>query len=49
MTDPDPPFDRGTAPADSPPGGGRGRSGVLGLLVLVAAVALLMLAVVLLR
>ncbi len=42
MTDDDLPLDPGTASADSPPGGGRGRPGVLGLVALVAFVALLM-------
>ena len=47
MTDPDPPLDSGTAPADSPAGGGRGRSALLGLVGLVAVVALIMLIVLL--
>ncbi len=45
MTEPDLPMDKGTAGADSPPGGRRGRSGVLGLVALVAAVGLLLLIV----
>lgn len=48
MTDDDLPRDPGTAPADSPPGGGRGRSGLLGLVGLLLLVALIVLLVFLL-
>lgn len=46
MTDDDLPVEPGTASADSPPGGGRGRSGLLGLvgvLVIVGVVVLIFL------
>ena len=42
MTDDDRPMDKGTAGADTPPGGGRGHRGLLGLLAVVVFVALLM-------
>lgn len=48
MTDDDRPVDPGTASADSPPGGGRGRSGIYGLVVLAIAVGVVLLLVLLL-
>ena len=48
MTDDDLPVDPGTASADSPPGGGRGRSAIYGLVVLAVAVGVVLLIVLLL-
>ena len=48
MTDDDLPKDSGTASADSPPGGGRGRSAIYGLVVLAVAVGVVLLIVLLL-
>ena len=48
MTDDDLPRDPGTASADSPPGGGRSRSAIYGLVVLAVAVGIVLLVVLLL-
>ena len=48
MTDDDLPVDPGTARADTPPGGGRGRSALIGLVVLALVVGVVLLIVLLL-